>query len=71
MDQSSPAFPALKSGVDQKCVRRLGVIAHGMWGGALISVVLGTRLPGAGTVYRAQPKNSTRRYASAMHSRLS
>src|SRR5690606_12081105 len=27
------------------------VIAHGMWGGALISAVLGTRLPGPGTVY--------------------
>ena len=31
-----------------------GVIAHGMWGGALISAVLGTRLPGAGTLYRSQ-----------------
>ena len=31
-----------------------GVIAHGMWGGALISAVLGTRLPGPGTVYRGQ-----------------
>jgi len=31
-----------------------GVIAHGMWGGALISAVLGTRLPGAGTVYVGQ-----------------
>ena len=27
------------------------VIAHGMWGGALISTVLGTRFPGPGTVY--------------------
>lgn len=27
------------------------VIAHGMWGGALISAVLGTELPGPGTVY--------------------
>jgi len=27
-----------------------GVIGHGMWGAALISAVLGTRLPGAGTV---------------------
>ena len=26
-----------------------GVIGHGMWGAALISAVLGTRLPGAGT----------------------
>ena len=31
-----------------------GVIAHGMWGAALISAVLGTQLPGPGTVYRAQ-----------------
>ena len=31
-----------------------GVIAHGMWGGALISAVLGTRLPGPGTVYLEQ-----------------
>ena len=27
------------------------VIAKGMWGGALISVVLGTELPGPGTIY--------------------
>ncbi len=27
------------------------VVAHGMWSGALISTVLGTQLPGAGTVY--------------------
>ncbi|MQT47882.1 MULTISPECIES: bifunctional enoyl-CoA hydratase/phosphate acetyltransferase [Pseudomonas] len=31
-----------------------GVIAHGMWGGALISGVLGTRLPGPGSVYHSQ-----------------
>jgi phosphotransacetylase/acyl dehydratase len=30
------------------------VIAHGMWGAALISAVLGTRLPGPGTVYLGQ-----------------
>ena len=29
-----------------------GIIAHGMWGGALISTVLGTAYPGPGTVYR-------------------
>jgi len=31
-----------------------GVIAHGMWGASLISAVLGTQLPGAGTVYVGQ-----------------
>ncbi len=31
-----------------------GVIAHGMWGGALISAVLGTTLLGPGTIYLEQ-----------------
>ena len=31
-----------------------GVIAHGMWGASLISAVLGTRLPGPGTIYLGQ-----------------
>ncbi len=30
------------------------IIAHGMWGGALISTVLGTRLPGPGAIYLGQ-----------------
>ncbi len=30
------------------------VIAHGMWGGGLISAVLGTELPGPGAIYLAQ-----------------
>src|SRR5471030_1464938 len=34
--------------------RYQGVIAHGMWGAALISAVLGTRLPGPGTIYLGQ-----------------
>lgn len=30
------------------------VIAHGMWTGTLISTLLGTELPGPGTIYRSQ-----------------
>lgn len=33
------------------------VIVHGMWGGALISAVLGTELPGPGAVYLNQSLN--------------
>ncbi|NDY92966.1 bifunctional enoyl-CoA hydratase/phosphate acetyltransferase [Ideonella livida] len=31
-----------------------GVIAHGMWAGALVSSLLGTEFPGAGTIYLEQ-----------------
>ncbi|MFZ0975977.1 MAG: MaoC/PaaZ C-terminal domain-containing protein [Solirubrobacteraceae bacterium] len=31
-----------------------GIVAHGMWGAALISTLLGTRLPGPGTIYLGQ-----------------
>ena len=31
-----------------------GVIGHGMWGGSLISTVLGTVFPGPGTIYLEQ-----------------
>src|ERR1700686_3900097 len=30
------------------------VVAHGMWGASLISTVLGTQLPGPGTIYLSQ-----------------
>ncbi len=30
------------------------IIAHGMWGGSLLSTVLGTELPGPGTIYLGQ-----------------
>ncbi len=30
------------------------IIAHGLWGGALISTLLGTKLPGPGTIYLNQ-----------------
>jgi len=33
------------------------IVAHGMWGGALISAVLGTELPGPGTIYVSQSLN--------------
>ncbi len=36
------------------------VIAHGMWGGALISTVLGTQFPGPGTIYVDQTLHFTR-----------
>jgi phosphate acetyltransferase len=36
------------------------VIAHGMWGGALISSVLGTQLPGPGTIYIDQSLHFSR-----------
>ena len=37
-----------------------GVIAHGMWGGSLISAVLGTQFPGAGTIYLEQVLHFTK-----------
>ena len=36
------------------------VIAHGMWGGGLISAVLGTELPGPGAIYLGQSFRFTR-----------
>ena len=37
-----------------------GVIAHGMWGGALISALLGTQFPGPGTIYLDQELHFTK-----------
>ncbi len=37
-----------------------GVIAHGMWGGALISALLGTVFPGPGTIYVEQALHFSR-----------
>jgi len=39
---------------DAESTQLHGVIAHGMWAAALISAVLGTRLPGPGTSYAGQ-----------------
>ena len=36
------------------------VIAHGLWGGSLISTLLGTQLPGPGTIYISQTFNFLR-----------
>jgi phosphate acetyltransferase len=37
-----------------------GVIAHGMWSGALISALLGTQFPGPGTIYLDQALHFSR-----------
>jgi phosphate acetyltransferase len=37
-----------------------GVIAHGMWGGSLISALLGTVFPGPGTIYLEQDLHFTK-----------
>jgi phosphate acetyltransferase len=48
------------------------VIANGMWGGALISALLGTKLPGPGSLYRAQDLRFHRplRLGDDLHLRL-
>jgi phosphotransacetylase/acyl dehydratase len=40
-----------------------GIIAHGMWGAALISTVIGTECPGPGTIYLGQ----SLRFARPVH----
>lgn len=46
------------------------VIAHGMWGGALISAVLGTQLPGPGTIYLNQSLSFRRPVGLGDHIRV-
>jgi phosphate acetyltransferase/phosphate butyryltransferase len=36
------------------------IVAHGMWGGALISTLLGTKLPGPGAIYLGQTLKFTK-----------
>jgi phosphate acetyltransferase/phosphate butyryltransferase len=47
-------FAAMSGDVSADVGPAQSVIAHGMWGAALISAVLGTRLPGPGTSYAGQ-----------------
>ena len=51
---SGDIAPAQSDAEPAAATRFHGVIAHGMWGAALISAVLGTRLPGPGTSYAGQ-----------------
>lgn len=52
--QSGDVNPAHLDAQFAASTRFHGVVAHGMWGAALISAVLGTRLPGPGTIYLSQ-----------------
>lgn len=49
-----------------------GIIGHGMWPGALISTVLGTVLPGPGTIYLSQDLRFSKpvRIGDTVHVRL-
>jgi phosphate acetyltransferase len=48
-------FAVLSGDANPTHAGSLGVLtAHSMWGGALVSAVLGTKLPGPGTVYAGQ-----------------
>jgi phosphate acetyltransferase len=54
---SGDTNPAYIDEIYAKDSRYHGLIAHGLLGGALISAVLGTKLPGPGTVYLEQELN--------------
>jgi phosphate acetyltransferase len=48
-------FAAISGDVNPTHIGSLGLLtAHSMWAGALVSAVLGTKLPGPGTVYAGQ-----------------
>lgn len=51
---SGDTNPAHLDAAYAETTRFHGVIAHGLWGGSLISALLGTRLPGAGSIYLEQ-----------------
>lgn len=51
---SGDTNPAHLDAAYAESTRFHGVIAHGLWGGSLISALLGTRLPGAGSIYLEQ-----------------
>jgi phosphate acetyltransferase len=41
----------------EKLAHHRKVVAHSMWGGSLLSALLGNELPGPGTIYRSQQLN--------------
>ncbi|MGH8605855.1 MAG: bifunctional enoyl-CoA hydratase/phosphate acetyltransferase [Gammaproteobacteria bacterium] len=53
-EASGDLNPTQLDGEYMKKSGRAGVVAHSLWGGALISSLLGNKLPGPGTVYRRQ-----------------
>ena len=58
-------FAAITGDVNPTHGGALGLLtAHSMWGGALVSAVLGTKLPGPGTVYAGQSLHFRKRIAA-------
>jgi phosphotransacetylase/acyl dehydratase len=49
----NPASLALDEGYSQRSSYH-DIITHGMWSGSLITTILGTQLPGPGTIYQEQ-----------------